>query len=107
MCGLNRAVPRNLGQAEEKPAVDARLTQRGAGKGEGGNREGGNRGGGHPGGESGGNRAGGTSGNRVRWHLTLEEEAASAGHPAKEQGNRLQEGSDPLQSPLPSIVCQR
>lgn len=54
----------NLGQAEEKPAVDARLTQRGAGKGEGGNREGGNRGGGHPGGESGGNRAGGTSGNR-------------------------------------------
>ena len=43
----------------------------------------------------------------VRWHLTLEEEAASAGHPAKEQGNRLQEGSDPLQSPLPSIVCQR
>lgn len=42
----------------------------------------------------------------VRWHLTLEEEAASAGHPAKERGNRLQEGSDPLRPHLPSIACR-
>lgn len=43
----------------------------------------------------------------VRWHLTPEEGAASAGHPAKERGNRLRKGSAPLQSPLLSIACRR